>query len=575
NSNFTGFWGQVNNTSQDTLEVAFAVANGLVLLVTLHIGILANFFVTWAVYRQKSLQTSNNALLVNLAVIDILRCVVDCPLLLTIVLSVRNARDFGIVFCSAQIASFSLICCVQLFTLACISAERYQAVARPFKNAERRKRITVSIILTWVVPISISVLCVIFAKDSPVYVRCRGLRVESLDSYDTFGFYILTPVWCVCLTVIVGFYARIFLLVRAHSRKIFDQGSCPPPDKKEDKKKQKDEEIKTNSKIEQEKPVDLNNDLKPHEKEPGEMKAENSHTGSPATETTNDPSDMNKLDCEFEKSKETKVTFIDEHPNEASKIIDLEDLANLHSRQENAAEMSPTNGKDDAISFKNTDGDVSGTSTNEESDIKSNNHKNTAAETSLSNAEGDADPNGQPDTIAKTPSPTHEEGDTADTPDHQNPPIESSQSSPNEGAVDPNAPQETAETSPASNADAQIVTAPQQEDMAGAVCMMPSLAQRERGNAKKESKLAKRSGYIIFTFLIFWIPLIATVVLNQFLYQNNNHTADVSQQLEIFTVSVVCMTSFTNPIIYAAVNPQFRTEFYNLKTKWKAFFTSS
>ncbi|XP_056596538.1 parietopsin isoform X1 [Triplophysa dalaica] len=564
NSNFTGFWGQVNNASQDTLEVAFAFANCLVLLVTLHVGILANFFVTWAVYRQKSLQTSNNALLVNLAVIDILRCAVDCPFLLAIVLSVRNASDLGIVFCSAQIASFSLICCVQLFTLACISAERYQAVAHPFRNAERRKRITVSIMLTWVVPVSISVLCVIFAKDSPVYVRCRGLRVETLDSYDTFGFYILTPVWCVCLTVIVGFYARIFLLVRAHSRKIFDQGSCPPPDKKEDKTKQKDEETKTNSKIEQEKHVDL----KPHEREP-EMKAEHFHTGFARTETSIDPSDMNKLDCEFEKSKETKVTFIDELPNEASEIIDPEGLVNL---QENAAETSPspTNGKDDTVSFKNADGDVSGTSTNEESDIKSKKHKNTAAETSLSNAEGDADPAG------KTPSPTHEEeGDTADTPEHQNPSIESSQSSLNEGAVDSNAPQETAETSPASNADAQIVTAPQQEDMAGAVCLMPSPAQRERGNAKKESKLAKRSGYIIFTFLIFWIPLIATVVLNQFFYQNNNHTAKVSRQLEILTVSVVCMTSFTNPIIYAAVNPQFRTEFYNLKTKWKAFFTSS
>ncbi|KAA0724434.1 hypothetical protein E1301_Tti003702 [Triplophysa tibetana] len=569
NSNFTVFWGQVNNASQDSLEVAFAFANCLVLLVTLHVGILANFFVTWAVYRQKSLQTSNNALLVNLAVIDILRCAVDCPFLLTIALSVRNARDFGIVFCSAQIASFSLICCVQLFTLACISAERYQAVAHPFRNAERRKRITVSIMLTWVVPISISVLCVIFAKDSPVYVRCRGLRAETLDSYDTFGFYILTPIWCVCLTVIVGFYARIFLLVRAHSRKIFDQGCCPPPDRMEDKSKQKDEEIKANSKIGQEKPVDL----KPHEKEPGEMKAEHFHTGFPGTETTIHPSDMNKLDREFEKPKETKVTFIDELPNKASEIIDLEGLVNL---QENVVEMSPspTNGKDDAVSFKYTYGDVSGTSTNEESDIKSNNHKNTASETSISNAEGDPDPNGHQDTAGKTPSPTHEKGDTAETPDHQNPSIESSKSSDNEGAVDSNAPQETPETSPASNADAQIVTAPQQEDMVGAVCLMPSLAQRERGNAKKESKLAKRSGYIIFTFLIFWIPLIATVVLNQFFYQNNNHTAEVSRQLEIFTVSVVCMTSFTNPIIYAAVNPQFRTEFYNLKTKWKAFTSS-
>ena len=47
--------------------------------------------------------------------------------------------------------------------------------------------------------------------------------------------------------------------------------------------------------------------------------------------------------------------------------------------------------------------------------------------------------------------------------------------------------------------------------------MPPSFANRDRGNKKKESKLAKRSGYIIFTFLVFWLPLIGTIVLNVFL----------------------------------------------------------
>ncbi|KAK7121521.1 hypothetical protein R3I93_022568 [Phoxinus phoxinus] len=497
-NNSTVVWGQVNNTWQVTIEVAFVAANCLVLLVTLHVGILANLFVAWAVHHQKSLQTSNNALLVNLAVIDILRCAIDCPLLLSIVLSARDAaRDLGLLFCSAQIASFSLICCVQLFTLASISAERYQAIAHPFKSAESRKRVTVWILLTWLAPISISVICVLFAKDSPVYVRCRGLRMDTFDSYDTFGLYILTPVWCVCLTVIVGFYGRIFLLVRAHGRKIFDKGSLPPPVKKEDKK-QKQEETKNSVKNEREitQTIDTGN-LKLNEKEPsGENIQQYLHPTSeelPAT-TVTDYLDINEPEIVTEKSR-------NELPNETPQV--LEGIVEPNDHQD----ISPSaNEEVGAIeSSKVTDGEVSGGSTNGEG--------------------GEEDPIDHRDTTSETSPSTNEDG-TVETSVPQDITETSPASGNGEGAEEQSAPQETAaETSPASTGEA---AAPPQEkeeeEVVGAVCMMPSLAQRERGKAKKESKLAKRSAYIIFTFLIFWIPLIGTVVLNHFYYRDGNLT---------------------------------------------------
>ncbi|XP_039551184.1 parietopsin isoform X1 [Pimephales promelas] len=527
-SNSTVVWSQVNNTWQDTTEVAFVAANCLVLLVTLHVGLLANLFVAWAVHHQKSLQTSNNALLVNLAVIDILRCAIDCPLLLSIVLSARDvARDLGLVFCSAQIASFSLICCVQLLTLACISAERYQAIAHPFKSAESRKRVTVWILLTWLAPISISVICVIFAKDSPVYIRCRGLRMETFDSYDTFGLYILTPVWCVCLTAIVGFYARIFLLVRAHGRKIFDKGSLPQPGKKKEDKSPKQEETKNSIKNEKEntRTIDTGH-LNPNEKEPfGEKIQQNLHPTSEELPTTTVTDYLNINEPEFVTEKS-----MNELPNEV--IVEPND----HQ------DTSPSNEEVGAVeSNKVTDG--------EEGD--------------------DEDPIDQDKTSETSPS-TNEDG-TVETSAPQDITETSPASGNGENAEEQSAPQETAAAS-----TGETTAAPQEEEeVVGAVCIMPSLAQRERGNAKKESKLAKRSGYIIFTFLIFWIPLIGTVVLNHFYYRNGNLTVKVFRELEILTVSLVCMTSLTNPIIYAAVNPQFRTEFHNLKTKWKAFFTHS
>ncbi|KAL0155167.1 hypothetical protein M9458_049430, partial [Cirrhinus mrigala] len=524
-SNFTIVWGQVNSTWQDTIEVAFAAANCVVLLVTLHVGILANLFVAWAVHHQKSLQTSNNALLVNLAVIDILRCAIDCPLLLSVVLSAGDAQDLGVLFCSAQIASFSLICCVQLLTLACISAERYQAIARPFKNAERRKRITLWITLTWLLPISISVICVIFAKDSPVYVRCRGLRMETLNSYDTFEFYILTPIWCVCLTVIIGFYGRIFLLVRAHGRKIFDKGSFPPPNnKKEDTKHSKKEE-KTNIKndTENQKIVD-NDNLKPNEKESCGDNPPDLHPTPDDLPTTsgNESLDVNKPELSTEISK---VTFIDELSNEAPQVLEVTEEPNDHQPSSEESSSPSTNEKDGATE-SSTQQDavrkVSVGSTSGEGGVVLNTQEDLPAESSQSSVKGEdceEESNDQRDNTSDAfpPSATEEDG-TVKSNSSQDTTKETSGNG--EGAEEQSAPKETAaETSPASTEEA--TAAPQEEEVAGAVCMMPSLAQRERGNAKKESKLAKRSGYIIFTFLIFWIPLIATVVLNHVFYRND------------------------------------------------------
>ncbi len=497
-SNFTIFRGQVNST-QYNIEAVFVAANCLVLLVTLHVGIIANLFVAWAVHHQKLLQTSNNALLVNLAVIDILRCAIDCPLLLSVVLSARDARDLGVLFCSAQIASFSLICCVQLITLACISAERYQAVAHPFKNAERRKRITTWIALTWLLPISISVICVRFAKDSPVYIRCRGLRVETLDSLDTFGVYILTPIWCVCLTVIVGFYGRIFLLVRAHGRKIFDKGSLPPPDKKNEDTKHKKEETKTNIKNDAEKQQTIDSgNSKPNEKE------SNKNLHPTSEEFTSIFGTINTPELATEISRETKVTFIDELSNEAPHEV----IGEPNDHQPTSEERSPLNNEEDTAiessSHQDADGEVSVRSTSEEGGVEPNVQQDFAAESSQSSVKRE-DGEDHPNNTSETFPPSAAKKD---------------------GAVESSTSQETTEdTSPASGnggGGVEEQTAAPQAEVAGAVCMMPSLAQRERGNVKKESKLAKRSGYIICTFLVCWIPLIATVVLNHFFYQNDN-----------------------------------------------------
>ncbi|XP_075327304.1 D(2) dopamine receptor-like [Odontesthes bonariensis] len=220
----TPAWDSGNITIwEEYINVALVVANSLVLLITSVVGVAANIFVILAVYHQKSLQTSINALVVNLAVIDSLRCVIDCPILLIIIMTVYQREAVDDLICDTQMASFSFSCCIQLLTLACISAERYQAIAQPFKASQRKRRIMVLIPLTWSLAILVAVFCLIFFKDSPVYVRCQGSQRGTMLSYDTIGVYMLLPLWAACFTIIIGFYARIFALLRSHNRKIFDE----------------------------------------------------------------------------------------------------------------------------------------------------------------------------------------------------------------------------------------------------------------------------------------------------------------------------------------------------------------
>lgn len=476
--NFTHPWGKVNeNTWHKNVHVAILVTNCTALLVTFFVGIAANLFVTYAVYHQKSLQTSTNALLVNLAVIDLLRCATDCPLLLVVVLNENNTRDLGDLLCDGQVMSFSFSCCVQLFTLASISAERHQAIANPFKTAERRKRVKVWIPLTWAVAIVLSALCVMFTKDSSIYVRCRALHWNVLKTYGSFGQYILLPVWSVCLALIVGFYSHIFILVKAHNRKIFDKGTSATNFKKiSEEKKKMQEVVETKVAIVTE-PVALKEVHDNHFMQEANGPA---HGTKPSN---GDPEDHKTLQTVAEsrplpgvtKTLDFKTEVILEHPKQQSVILVSELHHNINELMdlENGGE-NPGNPPKDAK--KPNSEEVPPAATNQQTVSELHNHATEL--TDLKN-------------------------------------IEESLGDPQKNEEKPNSKQ----VPPAADG-APTASAGQTMQVIGEVCMMPSFANKPRGNKKKESKLAKRSGYIILTFLVFWMPLIGTVLLNTFLNRN-------------------------------------------------------
>ncbi|XP_038867484.1 D(4) dopamine receptor-like [Salvelinus namaycush] len=148
-------------------------------------------------YRTRTVQTTNNALLVNLAANDLLKCSLDTSLLLSVLLEGRREQQFTYALCS----------CVQLLTLVSISIERVQAIAFPFHNKKTKARIQVWILAIWAFGLLLAM--------------CR----RHVDKHaDRFGAYILVPVWGCSLTLIVIHYVRIFKVVRQHGNKVSDRG---------------------------------------------------------------------------------------------------------------------------------------------------------------------------------------------------------------------------------------------------------------------------------------------------------------------------------------------------------------
>ncbi|KAJ4937484.1 hypothetical protein JOQ06_002119 [Pogonophryne albipinna] len=560
----TPAWDSGNTTFwEEYSDIAFVVANSLILLITCAVGIGANLFVILAVYQQKSLQNVNNALVVNLAVIDLLRCLIDCPILLTIVITVNHRGHVHELICDTQVTFFSFSCCIQLLTLASISAERYQAIARPFTTTQRRRRIMVLIPLMWTLAILVAAFCLILMKDSPVHERCTGLSMETSSSYDTFGLYMLFPLWAVCISVIIGFYTSIFLLVRTHNRKIFDKGSFPlsKKDKTEDEQKKEETTAVENGHGKSEQ--NLSKSVAGG-KLPAEQNVSNKDSADAILASTKAPQ-CASLGSEIK--KELKNTLV---------ISDLE-TETLHPPALQVAEQSETKpfkaeqpnpcGTEFEVKLSNGDAAASvKSSTTKPQKVSSNFNTEKPSKERVNIDEvpsemKEASPHVHSSAQLENPEPTSVLL------------IEPKQDKSNNGGETLNvstADQGSSLPPGSSNVPEAEAT---KQDVEGAVCMMPSKASRERASKKKESKMAKRAGYIIVTFLLFWLPLIITILINCVVHGNKTPQVKVIKEVEILSVSVTCITSLSNPIIYAAVNPQFRTEFYRLKTKCVSRFT--
>ncbi|XP_075957676.1 D(4) dopamine receptor-like [Anarhichas minor] len=222
-------WNETTTALHETRVVTmFFIFNCAVLALTLVLGSPGNLWVCWVVFRTKSLQTFNNALLVSLAASDLLKCSVDTPLLLSSFLRYGRGGRVPVSVCTLQQFTYALCSCVQLLTLVSISVERFQAIAFPFQTERRRARVRLWILSIWACGAALALVSLSLSEKALFYMLCRphlGAHGEHRLPYsDPFGPYVLVPLWGLSLTVIVVHYVRIFKVVRRHRKKVFSRG---------------------------------------------------------------------------------------------------------------------------------------------------------------------------------------------------------------------------------------------------------------------------------------------------------------------------------------------------------------
>lgn len=469
---------------EEYINVGLVVANSLVLFITSFVGIAANSFVILAVYHQKSLQTSVNALVVNLAVIDFLRCTVDCPFLLTIIITVHQGGRVDGWVCDTQMASFYFSSCLQLLTLACISGERYQAVAQPFKESRRKRRLAVLIPLTWTLAVLVAALCLKYLKNSPVYVRCTGPLRGPSSPYDTVGLYMLLPLWAACFAVIIGFYTRIFALLRSHNRKIFDEGtSAVKKDPTEGDQRKLDMSILENAHKKSEQKQILSIRVAPTQTEPNPLQENSLLTSGEAARCVSVGSEKK---TEFKNTLEMSQPLTEHAVEKQFKTQQWRECS-MKTEAKASYQLSVV----DRESMR-----MPGVS---------------------SDSNGEKEPRERLETV-KTPTETSPKALFQD-PEYISvlqSDLTLSNNKKEEATAAVSALHQVSSQPPVNDAVKESAV------MEGAVCMMPSKAGKERARKKKESKMAKRAGYIIITFLLFWLPLIITIMVNCLIHRNKN-----------------------------------------------------
>ncbi|KAK3580109.1 hypothetical protein CHS0354_005168 [Potamilus streckersoni] len=187
------------------------------------LGVSGNSLVVYVVLRNKAMQTITNIFITNLAVSDILMCLLSVPF--TPLSYFMNSWIFGDVLCHMVPMSLGICVYVSTLTSTAIAVDRYFVIVYPFKPRMKTCVCLLMIVAIWIISISISLPLGIYQnieKNGGVY-NCK----ENWPKQQARQFFTVTSLvlqYIVPCSIITYCYAKVSLALRKRSKSRIGSG---------------------------------------------------------------------------------------------------------------------------------------------------------------------------------------------------------------------------------------------------------------------------------------------------------------------------------------------------------------
>jgi len=117
------------------------------------VGVCGNLLVVWVVLRKPTMRTPRNLFILNLAVSDLLLCIVTMPLTLMEILTRYWPLGDNAFACKMIGTSQATSIFVSTFSITAIALDRYQLIVNPTRDSLQRVGAISSLVLIWIISI--------------------------------------------------------------------------------------------------------------------------------------------------------------------------------------------------------------------------------------------------------------------------------------------------------------------------------------------------------------------------------------------------------------------------------------